>query len=215
MRYITAIILTIGLLFGGLNATAAQFKEGENYELITPAPELAKPGEPIEVNEFFMWGCPHCYHFEPYVKKWLENKPGDVNFVQIPAMFGGSANLHAKVFYALQAIGELDRLNDAFFHEIHEKRNRLKTRDAVDAFLATQGVDMEKFRKAMKSFAVAAKTNRAAVLLRRYGVRGVPALVVDGRYKSGRGLTFKDMTKLVDFLAERVRGERRKAMETR
>lgn len=213
MKSIIVTILAIGLLSGGMNATAAQFKEGENYELIQPAPELAKVGEPIEVNEFFMWSCPHCYHFEPYVQTWLKNKPKDVKFVRIPAMFGGSANLHAKAYYALQAIGDLDRVSDAFFNEIHEKRNRLKTRDALDAFLASQGVDMEKFRAAMKSFAVAAKANRAAALMRRYGIRGVPALVVDGRFKSGRGLNFKEMTELADFLSERVRSERQEKSE--
>lgn len=208
MRYLLGVALVFLCVTGVANGAERTFEEGVNYELIKPQPAQGKPGDPVEVVEFFMWGCPHCYHFESFVKEWLKHKDKDVKFVQIPAMFGGSANLHAKVFYALQAIGELDRLSDAFFHEIHEKRNRLKTRDAVDAFLANQGVDMEKFRKAMKSFAVAAKTNRAAVLMRRYGVRAVPVLVVDGRYKSGRDLSFKDKTKLVDFLVGRVREER-------
>ena len=210
MKKITAMLVATGLLLGSLGAFARAFEEGVNYEAIEPAPEVGKPGDRIEVNEFFMWSCPHCYHFEPFVKAWLKHKPKDVDFVRIPAMFGGSANLHGKAFYALQSIGELDRVSDAFFHEIHENRNRLKTRDALDAFLASQGVDMEKFRAAMNSFAVATKANRAAALMRRYGVRGVPALVVDGRYKNGRGLNFKEMTELVDFLVERVRREREK-----
>lgn len=209
MKFLIFALLAVGITGGQALAASKTFEENVNYELILPEPEYAKPGEPIEVMEFFMWSCPHCYRFEPFVKQWLKTKAEDVEFVQVPVMFGGSANLHAKVFYALQAIGELDRLNEAFFVEIHDKRNRLKTRDAVDAFLASQGVDMEKFRKAMKSFAVAAKTNRASVLMRRNGIRGVPALVVDGRYKSGRGLSYKEMVELADFLAERVREERR------
>ena len=208
MKYLMGILLAVGLLAGPVLAAEKQFEENVNYQLIVPEPEQGKPGDPIEVNEFFMWSCPHCNRFEPYLQEWLKHKPDDVRFVRIPAMFGGSANMHAKVYYALQAIGELDRLNEAFFKEIHVKRNPLKTRDAVDTFLASKGVDMEKFRKAMKSFAVAAKTNRAAVLMRRYGIRGVPALVVDGRYKSGRGLTYKELAELADFLVERVRKER-------
>ncbi len=203
-------VLALGLLVGAVQAGESRFEEGTAYELIQPQPEMGKPGDPIEVNEFFMWSCPHCYHFEPFVKEWLKHKPEDVKFVRVPAMFGGSANMHAKAFYALQAIGELDRVSDAFFNEIHEKHNRLRTRDALDAFLAAQGVDMDKFRAAMQSFAVAAKSNRAAALLRRYGVRGVPALVIDGRYKSKRVANFKEMTELADFLVERVREARRK-----
>lgn len=213
MKYFLAVLMVAGLMSAPVLAEARQFEENVNYELLLPEPEYAKPGEPVEVAEFFMWSCPHCFHFEPFIKKWDANKAKDVEFVRIPAMFGGSANLHAKVFYALEAIGELKRVDDAFFREIHEKRNRLGDRDAVDAFLASQGVDMEKFRKAMKSFSVAAKTNRAALLMRRYGVRGVPSLVVDGRFKSGRGLSYKEMTELADFLVDRVREERRDNIE--
>lgn len=207
-KYLIGLLLTTALIASPVLAEQRTFEENVHFELLLPEPDPGKPGDPIEVTEFFMWSCPHCYRFEPFVKQWLETKQDDIEFVQVPAMFGGSANLHAKVFYALQAIGELERLNEAFFTEIHVKRHRLKTRDAVDEFLQSQGVDMDKFRKAMKSFAVVAKTNQAAVLMRRYGVRGVPALVVDRRYKSGRGLANKDLTDLADFLAERVREER-------
>ena len=213
MKRLTRVMLT-GLLMALVAAVPARdFEEGVNYERIEPAPPQGKPGDKIEVLEFFMWLCPHCYRLEPHMKTWLKHKPEDVEFVRVPAMFGGPANLHAKVFYALQAMGELDRLHEAFFHEIHENKNRLKTQDAVEAFLAKQGVDIDKFRKAMSSFAVAARSNRAASLMRRYGIRGVPALVVDGRYKSGSGLSYKEMPELVDFLVERVRRERRENSE--
>lgn len=190
---------------------AADFQEGVNYTRIEPEPPQGKVGDPIEVNEFFMFSCPHCYHFEPYVLEWLKSKPEDVEFVRVPAMFGRSNNLHGQAYYALQAMGEEARVHEAFFDEIHKKRNRLLTREALDKFIASQGVDMQKFEEAMSSFAVAAKTNRAAALMRRYDIRGVPSLVVDGRYKSGNGLTFQDMPKLVDYLAEKVRQERKAA----
>lgn len=212
MRYLIAVLMVAVTTAGQVYADdAPRFEENVNYDLIVPEPEQGKVGDKIEVAEFFMWSCPHCFHFEPFLKEWLKRKPKDVEFVRIPAMFGGSANMHAKAFYALEAIGELDRVSDAFFNEIHVKHNRLKTREALDAFIASQGVDMEKFRAAMDSFAVAAKSNRAAVLMRRYGVRGVPALVVDGRYRSGRGLDFKELIELADYLVERVRKERQEA----
>jgi len=190
---------------------AASFEENVHYSGIEPEPPYAKPGEKIEVTEFFMYTCPHCYNFEPTINAWKENKATDIEFVRVPAMFGGAANLHAKTYYALQAMGELERLHEAFFVEIHDKKNRLKTREAVDVFVESQGVDLDKFRAAMDSFSVAAKTNRATALLRRYGIRAVPKLVVDGRYRTERGLNFKEMTLLVDQLAEQVRQDREAA----
>lgn len=188
---------------------AAEFEENVNYIAIQPEPEQGKPGDKIEVIEFFMYGCPHCYHFDPTIKAWEKTKAPDVEFVRIPAMFGRHFNLHAQAYYALEAMGESERLHDAFFAEIHERKNPMKTREAVEAFVQGQGVDLEKFREAMSSFAVAAKTNRAAALLRRYSIRSVPSLVIDGRYRSGRGLSFKDMTRLADFLVAKVREDRK------
>jgi len=213
VKHLAKLLFASALLSLASLAVAVEFEENTHYEVLLPEPPVGKPGDKIEVIEFFMWTCPHCYHFEPFVKNWLANKPDDVEFVRVPAMFGGVANLHAKVYYALQAMGELDRVHAAFFNEIHEKRNRLKDQDAIEAFLRGQGVDIDKFRQAMNSFAVATRTNRAAALMRRYGVRAVPSLVIDSRYRSGRGLDFKGMIELADFLVERVRRERQEESE--
>lgn len=104
---------------------------------------------------------------------------------------------------------ELDRLHEALFSEIHDKRNPLKTRESIEEFLASQGVDVDKFRAAMDSFAVAAKTNRATALLRRYGIRAVPKLVVDGRYRFERPVRHKEMPLLAEQLAEEIREARK------
>jgi thiol:disulfide interchange protein DsbA len=202
------ILFVAAVLVWGLPAQARNFEENIHYSQILPEPPQGKAGDKIEVVEFFMYTCPHCYNFEPTINAWVANKPEDVEFVRVPAMFGGAANLHAKAYYALQAIGEGERVHEAFFREIHDKKNRLKSVEAVEGFVVSQGVDLEKFRGAMKSFAVAAKTNRASNLLRRYGVRAVPKLVIDGRYRSERGMNFKGMVGLADHLVEEVRNQR-------
>ena len=202
------ILLLSAMVVMGMPLQARTFEEGVDYSLISLESPNVKPGEPIEVVEFFMYTCPHCYDFEPIVKAWLSNKPEDIRFERIPAMFGGAANLHAKVYYALQAIGELERIHEHFFAEIHERKNRLENRQAILDFMQTQQVDVKKFESAMDSFAVAVKTNRAASLMRRYAIRAVPKMVVDGRYRFERGAKQVEMPMLVDFLAEQVRQER-------
>ena len=212
MKKMLFVALATALVWS-LPALAASYEENVHYQQILPEPPQGKPGDKVEVVEFFMYSCPHCYNFEPALSEWLENKPEDVEFVRVPAMFGRHNNLHAQAYYALQAMGEGERLHGAFFEAIHEHKRDLKTREAIDEFVQSQGVDLEKFREAMGSFAVAAKTNRASSLLRRYGIRGVPSLVIDGRYKNGRGLGFKDMVDLADQLVQQVRQERREAVE--
>ena len=204
---------TIATLFAGLFlvasvAIAKPFEEGIQYVAIQPQPAVGT-GDKVEVIEFFWYGCPHCGDFEPFVTKWAANLPENITFTQVPVMFGGPADLHAQVYYALEGMGELERMHGKFFHAMHVEKRKLRTRDAVDAFLEGNGVDMDKFREAMNSFAVAAKVNRARALMRRYGIRGVPALVVDGRYRSGSGFrSYEEMTEVVDHVVDKVLAQR-------
>lgn len=208
MKKVVVALLT-GLLLAGGTALAKAYEEGVQYVPIQPRPPVAT-GDEVEVLEFFWYGCPHCRDFEPTVNKWVSGLPANVKFSQVPAMFGGAADMHAQVYYALEGMGELERVHGKLFEAMHVKGLKLRTRDEVDAFLQENGVDMAKFADAMNSFAVAAKVNRARALMRRYGVRSVPTLVVDGRYRSGTGFaSYEDMTEVVDYVVDKVLVERK------
>ena len=155
VKKVVATLFAGALLLAG-SALAKDFQEGVQYVPIQPLPPVSS-GDEVEVIEFFWYGCPHCRDFEP----------GNVKFSQIPVMFGGPADMHAQVYYALQGMGELERLHEKLFKAMHVDGRKLRTRDEVDAFLAENGVDMTKFAEAMNSFAVAAKVNRARASLRR------------------------------------------------
>lgn len=208
MKNALACIAAGLVLFAG-SALAKPYEEGVQYVPITPQPPVGN-GEQVEVIEFFWYGCNHCNDFEPVVSKWAAGLPENVTFTQVPVMFGGAADMHAQVYYALEGMGELERLHGKIFHTIHGEGNKLRTRDEIDSLLQKNGVDMDKYREAMNSFAVAAKVNRARALMRRYGIRGVPALVIDGRYRSGSGFrSYEDMTEVVDFVVDKVLAQRK------
>ncbi len=207
MRKVLATLFAGALLLTG-GVLAKPYEEGVQYVPIQPQPPLAT-GDEVEVIEFFWYGCPHCRDFEPVVDKWAAGLPDNVKFTQMPVMFGGAADLHAQVYYALQGMGELERLHSKFFEAMHVHKRKLGSREEVDAFLEENSVDMDKFNEAMNSFAVAAKVNRARALMRRYGVRSVPTLVVDGRYRSGTGFrSYEDMTEVVDHVVDKVLAQR-------
>lgn len=208
MKKTTAMIASALLLITGM-ALAKPFQEGVQYVPIQPQPAMGS-GDAIEIIEFFWYGCPHCRDFEPTVLSWAAKLPENVSFTQIPVMFGGAADLHAQVYYALQGMGELERLHSKLFAAMHVEKRKLRTREEIDAFLKENGVDMAKFAEAMSSFAVAAKVNRARALMRRYGIRSVPALVVDGRYRSGTGFSsYAEITEVMDQVVDKVLSQRK------
>ncbi len=202
-------LITLGslLLLSTSMASAKNFEEGIHYLEVYPQRE-SDSGQTIEIIKFFIYGCPHCYNLDKALQPWFESKPKDIEFLYVPALFGGSANLHAEVYYALESMGESMRLHKPLFQAIHEEGRKLKTRQEIEQFLGSQGVDLNQFRQAIKSFAVKVKTGRARALLARYDIRSVPKLIIDGRYKSASALSHKDMVDMLDSLTKNIRQER-------
>ena len=89
---------------------------------------------------------------------------------------------HAKLFYAIDALGEVERLHRKVFDTIHgERRDLLKDADMIE-FAGANGVDKGKFADTLKSFGVAGKLQRAKQVVANYKVDGVPMLAVNGKF---------------------------------
>lgn len=210
------IIAALGLLLAtmtiGTLQAAPTFEEDLHYFSVIPEQPGAE-GDKVQVVEFFWYACPHCYRLEPDLDAWLKRKPEYVEFDRIPAMFNRpDVVLHAKTYYALRLMGVEGDLHARIFDAIHKQRRRLGTQAEMEEFLGEQGVDLDAYRKAMKSFAVQTQARRAAVLAERFDVRGVPAMVVDGKYRTG-GLEAGVLMQVTDFLVEKVRREKAAAMK--
>jgi protein dithiol oxidoreductase (disulfide-forming) len=159
---------------------------GKTYvELTNPVP-VSVPGK-IEVVELFWYGCPHCYAFEPTINPWAEKLPSDVNFKRIPAMFGGPWDAHGQLFLTLEAMGVEHKVHNAVFDAIQKQGKRLTKSDEMADFVATQGVDKDKFLATFNSFAIQGQIKQAKELAQKYGVQGVPTLIVNGKYRFDLG----------------------------
>ena len=160
----------------------AQLAAGVDFAEIKPALQVDNPAR-IEVVEFFSYACPHCSDLNPLVKKWAAKLPADVAFKRVPVSFNSPFyQLMAKLFYTLDAIGEMERLDAAAFDAIHVKGLKLIDEKSVQEWAVSQGVDAKKFSDAFKSFSTNSNVKRADQLSRAAKIPGVPALVVDGRY---------------------------------
>jgi thiol:disulfide interchange protein DsbA len=168
-----------------------KFKEGQHYIRMVPSQPTMGGADKIEVAEFFWYGCPHCYSFEPTINAWAEDIPANARFVRIPVVWNTLHELHARVFYTMEVLARNGTLEDgeAFhntvFQEIQSRGNRLTNEDAVRRLFERFGVDAESFDKTWKSFEVDQKLRVAKDLGRRYAIQGVPAIVVNGKYRTG------------------------------
>ncbi|MCJ8207411.1 thiol:disulfide interchange protein DsbA/DsbL [Pseudomonas sp. RGM2987] len=178
---IISAALVVASLFGiGVQANADESK-APYVELNNPVP-VAVPGK-IEVVELFWYGCPHCYAFEPVINPWVDKLPSDVNFVRIPAMFGGPWDAHGQMFLTLESMGVEHKVHAAVFNAIQKEGKKLVKKEDMADFLATQGVDKDKFLATFDSFAIKGQINKAKELAKKYEITGVPTMIVNGKYR--------------------------------
>ena len=170
-----------------------QFTEGEHFVRMVPTQPTVGGADKIEVAEFFWYGCAHCYSFETYIDRWLETKPANVRFVRVPAVWNALVKLHAQLYYTEEVLVKNGKIKNppqfraAVFAEYHQRGNRLASEAAILELFEKHGVSSEDFANTWKSFEVSQKLRVAQDLARRYSISSVPAVVVNGKYRTGAG----------------------------
>ena len=156
-------------------------EESQGYQVLSPA-QPTQNKDKIEVIEFFWYGCPHCYSLEPDLANWVKKLPKNVEFIRIPAVFNETWGKHAKAYFTAEALGVVDKIHADFFDAVQSKKEPLQTEDELAVFFKAHGVDEAQFREAYKSFAVDSKMRQAPAIAARYGITGVPAVIINGKY---------------------------------
>lgn len=191
-------------------AAPAPLALGSDYAIVDPALLADEPAK-IEVLEFFSYACPHCSDLDPLVSQWSAKLPADVAFKRVPVSFNSPFyELMARLYYALDAVGDLPRLHSAVFDAVHHQGVKLIDDKSILEWVTSQGVDAKKFSDAYSSFGVSSKIKRADQLSRLAKIRGVPALVVDGRYLVvGQNIrAHSELLTLTDRVIDKARQER-------
>jgi thiol:disulfide interchange protein DsbA len=185
MKNITSLLLAAAAIVTlGLTGTSSVMA-AEGYEMVTPAQPTTASKDQVEVVELFWYGCPHCFKLEPYVERWLKRKPKNVKFVRMPGVFRPSWEVHARAYYTAEILGVVDKVHKPMFDAIHEQKRQMNTEAAIMALFQEHGVSNKDFKRVFNSFAVETKLRRAKDMGQRYGVKGVPTLIVNGKYRTG------------------------------
>ena len=211
IKFFTVLSLFFGLGFTVISGAHAELVKGQDYALLLN-PQPTTSGDKIEVLEFFWYGCPSCYKLHPQIKTWQKKMPKDVSLKYIPTIFRKNWTPGTKTFYTLEILDDKNNLHDKIYDAIHIEKIDLSNEDILFNWIEKQGVDRKKFISIYNSFSVVNKSSQSSQMSRKYGLKGVPSLVVDGKYLiSGRmGGTPQETIKTLDQLIDKVRKERTK-----
>jgi thiol:disulfide interchange protein DsbA len=187
-----------------------RWKEGQNFTAYPVAQPVSTPPGKVEVVEGFWYGCGHCYALEPRLQAWEKSKPDWIVLRRTPVIWNEVTREDARLYFAIEALGLVDKLHAEVYREIHAKHHpltiirdgrvdRAATEKAAREFLVANGVSAEDFAKQYRTFSTENKLRQAEGLARRYLLDHTPMFVVHGKY-----LTDAEMAGGVDKLFEVV-----------
>lgn len=197
-------ILTLSLLLVATTLAWAQptrFQEGMHYERIESPAEPEADGV-VEVVEVFGYPCPHCYNFQPHVEEWVANQPDHVEYRRMPVVFQRAWEPFARAFYTARELEVLEAGHRDLFNAIHEEGRPLRSISDLAGFWSDYGVTAEEFEKTAGSFSVDASLRKGNAQAGKWGIRGTPTMIVDGKWRvsARRGGSYEEMLQVVDYL---------------
>jgi len=205
MRSYLGVVLGLVLAFTVFVAQASVLESME-YVRISPA-QPVPPGPQIEVKEVFWYGCPHCFHLEPILNRWLAHKPKDVTFERQAAAISPYWLPQARAFFAFKDLGLLPALHDKFFNAIHVHHKVLDNATTISTWVAAHSrVSAARFRHVYRSFAIGLAVRKARQEQDQEGIHSVPTFIVDGRYRTNPTLAGgrRQTLRVVDYLIRKV-----------
>jgi thiol:disulfide interchange protein DsbA len=209
---LSAAVLGLAISISGFaNAQSPKIEEGFDYRILSTPQPVESKGK-VEVIEFFWYGCPHCYDFEPELNAWLKRQPKDVTFRKVPVAFRDDFMPHSQLFYALESMGKGEAMNEKVMYAMHKENKRLMTENEIADWVASQGIDRNTFLATYRSFAVISKARAARQMADAYRIDGVPTIVMQGRYVTSPSIAGTKAKAIVvmDYLEQKIRKDKYK-----
>ena len=193
-------LISLFIIFFSLSISS-EYRLGVDYRLVDNPLPVKRDGV-VEVSETFWYGCNACYQFDPVVNSWASRQGADVRLTKLPVTWGGIHQLHASLYYTIEALKLDPSTHAAVFVTIHKEGNFLQNPKAIEDFLKKFGVAPEVSKQYMNSFTVKQMVNRGIKHARQLKVSSVPIMIVDGKYIIEAKGSYENILKVVDHVVE-------------
>ncbi|GAA1092580.1 thiol:disulfide interchange protein DsbA/DsbL [Kitasatospora arboriphila] len=195
---LAATAATAAMAPGATAAAAAPDTPREGAHALLPA-HAPHPGHPQraaaerqEAVEFFWYGCKHCAQFEQPLERWAARHRDDVVLRRVPAVWQGGPDEqrqlgHARLYYTLERLGAVDRLQAEVFRAVRERHEDLTTESGAAAWALAQGLDSAAFHAAWRSPEVDRLVADAPGQMARNRITEIPTVLVGSGRTSPTG----------------------------
>ena len=163
----------------------------------------------VEVTVFFSYTCPICQRFEATVEDWRDDLPEGVTLENVHIASSSTNRMFARAHLALVRHGAAEANQKRIFEAIHDRGKRFDTPENIADFVDGFGIDRSTFLRTYSSSRIAQAASAAERQFVEYGLLGVPAVVVDGKYVINMGLGRKQALQATSDLARELHVQRR------
>ena len=153
-----------------------EFKNPKDIPVGT-SPTKGPKDAPITIVEFSDFQCPYCSRANNTVEQIIKNYDGKVRlaFKNLPLPFHNEAKPSAAAALAAGEQGKFWEFHDALFANQRKLNTEFYMKTAKDL-----GLDIEKFKKDMKSEKVNKQIEDDMKLARENGISGTPGFFING-----------------------------------
>ena len=198
------------------------WQEGVHYETIVPAVPTSTPGK-IEVTEVFSYGCPFCFQAQAIVAQLKASLPAYAQMTYVHASFNPSEAwpMFQRAYLTAQSLGIAEANHQALFDAIWKTGELpivdpatgglvkvMPTLANVAHFYAQHSkVKEADFLARAQSPQIDAAVQHSDDLVKAYRISGTPSFVINGKYRTGKGLrSWDELIQMVNYLVALEQG---------
>ncbi|MFF7995375.1 thiol:disulfide interchange protein DsbA/DsbL [Kitasatospora xanthocidica] len=211
LRSTVLLAVAAGIAVSPLHADAATHQplsEGKQFVRLDH-PQPVRESARTEAVEFFWYDCSHSQALEKPLQAWAEKHRDDVSLRRVPAIWQGSPEEnaqrgHARMYYTLERLGLVERLQTSVFRSVHEEGADLVTETASTDWAVRHGIDAQLFGRTYRSAEVRQSVEDAAAAFVRYGINELPMVIVQGEYRTSptKAGGVEAMPEVLDYLVQ-------------
>ncbi len=202
-KFFPMLIGTLMLATFSSSTIASEFEEGRHFHAV--GSPVSPPDDRVEVIEAFAYPCPACRSFLPIINRWAEELPDNVTLSHLPVGLQPGWEVFARVYYTADVLGLGKEAHEAMFVALHDERRQFRSIEDIAEVYTAFDVDAEEFVSTSQSFAVDGRMRRNRNEIMRFGVRGTPSMIVQGKWRLSPTdfNSYEQMLAAVDYLIER------------
>lgn len=207
IAFVTIVAILI-LGFGTYVSTdlgrPGEISADEDYRVIEDA-KPRRPGEPIEVVEYFSYQCIHCKNFDPVLDEWAAAQADDIVVKKLPVAWSPIQTVLGQTYLTLEEAQVLEQNHGRIFRAIHDARRQFLTPEMVADYVDGRGITRDEFLRVFNSPNIRRAMARADAKQRELQISGTPTLVVAGKYVIGMTGGQKRALEVVEHLIAQER----------